>query len=516
MKNILVMAGVLLSSCYLQAQESFPKSAAEDKQHIMSEAYWKIWNPKVQAQIDRDIEKNRKADGVVTLTDVAPGTEVKVEQLTHDFVFGAHIFNFNQLGKKEYNDKYKELYGTLFNSATVAFYWDRFEMEPDRPRFHEEYWDTEEFWNNEADPYNKPHWRRPAPDPVVAFCESKGIRMHGHPLIWGSRRWHNPRWLVKNCMTPEEKEKMDKLVKTYATKENHNEEEIYTEAYNNLTPEQLAEMFPNFTKELKRRFEKRITEIAAYYGDRIVSWDVVNESATDFERGRMVPGSDITKSRYGIMPGDYTFNAFKTAAASFPGKVKLNINDYNLGQCYVDQVNDLMNRGAKIDIMGSQMHLFNPQQCLDIADGKEIQTPTYIYDWYARLSKTGLPIHLSEITITAPGDDARGRQIQAIITQNLYRLWFSLEQMMGITWWNVVDNCGAPGEPSISGIFTRDMMLKPVFYAMNNLINKEWKTNLTAKADKSGQIKFRGFRGNYRVTWTDTNGNQQTREYYLK
>jgi hypothetical protein len=162
------------------------------------------------------------------------------------------------------------------------------------------------------------------------------------------------------------------------------------------------------------------------------------------------------------------------------------------------------------------MHLFNPQQCLDIAAGKEIQTPEHIWEWNERLSQPKLPIHLSEITITAPGDNERGRKIQAIITQNLYRLWFSLEQMMGITWWNVVDDCGAPGEPSISGIFTRDMVAKPAYYALDNLINNEWKTNLIAKPDKNGRVKFRGFKGNYRVTWTDQMENVQTREYYLK
>ena len=106
--------------------------------------------------------------------------------------------------------------------------------------------------------------------------------------------------------------------------------------------------------------------------------------------------------------------------------------------------------------------------------------------------------------------------MQAIIAQNLYRLWFSMENMMGITWWNVVDNCGAKGEPSTSGIFTRDMKEKPVYHALNNLINNEWKTSLTTKADKQGKVTFRGFKGNYRITWTDKKGHKQTMEYYLK
>ena len=88
--------------------------------------------------------------------------------------------------------------------------------------------------------------------------------------------------------------------------------------------------------------------------------------------------------------------------------------------------------------------------------------------------------------------------------------------MMGITWWNVVDDCGAPGEPSVSGLFDRDMKPKASYYALDNLINHEWKTNLNVKAGKKGVIKFRGFKGNYKVSWTDADGNVMTKEFYLK
>ncbi len=69
-----------------------------EESKVMSEAYWKLWNQEVQAKIDRDIEQYRKADAVFRLKGVSTGTEVKVEQISHDFIFGAHIFNFNQLG----------------------------------------------------------------------------------------------------------------------------------------------------------------------------------------------------------------------------------------------------------------------------------------------------------------------------------------------------------------------------------------------------------------------------------
>ena len=121
------------------------------------------------------------------------------------------------------------------------------------------------------------------------------------------------------------------------------------------------------------------------------------------------------------------------------------------------------------------------------------------------LSQAKLPIHLSEITITAPDNSKRGQMVQAIIMRNLYRAWFAVEKMNGITWWNVVDDCGAPGEPSISGLFTRDLRPKTVYYAMKDLIHREWKTHLTVKA-KGGKVSFRGFKGCYNLEWKNPDG----------
>ena len=231
----------------------------------------------------------------------------------------------------------------------------------------------------------------------------------------------------------------------------------------------------------------------------------------------MIPGSALCKSIYGLMPGDYTYRSFKIADSVFPQSVKLNINDYNLQQSYLDQVKDLVERGCKIDVLGSQMHLFNPQVCLDIADGKsEVQSPASVMETMERLSQAGLPIHLSEITITAPNNDERGQAIQAVITRNLYRLWFSIEKMMGITWWNVVDDCGAPGEPSVSGIFSRNMEPKPVYHVLNGLINDEWKTRTAVQVSKDGTVEFRGFRGAYRLSWQGADNKTQTYGFDLE
>jgi len=514
--KILIQATTLLSALNLSAQPSVQPWSYKEASKYMTDGYWKIWNQEEQKRIDADIDRYRKADARLQIGSVAEGSTVQIEQVSHDFIFGANIFNYNQLGTTERNRRYKDLFGTLFNSATIPFYWKKFEMQSGRPRFREEYWDTEEYWNNVKEPKKQPHWRRPAPDPIVAFCEKKGIRRHGHTLTWGNRTWQHPEWLVEELGTESERETLRGWLAQAANEKKGIRHDTYTEAYKKLSPKQIADQVPQFTAELKRTFEDRIRTIAAYYGDRLQSWDIVNESATDFANGVMIPGDAICKSHYGIMPGDYTFGSFEVAKEVFPKNVLLNINDYKIDESYARQVKDLIQRGNKIDIMGYQMHLFNPQQCADIAQGKEIQTPTQIRKQMQEIAQAGLPIHVSEITITAPEDSDRGKAIQSVIAYNLYRLWFSHEKSMGITWWNIVDDCGAPGEPTTSGIFTRNMEPKPAYHALNQLINQEWKTNLSVKPGSNGVVTFRGFKGRYRVTWKDKNDQYQERIFELK
>ena len=515
-KSIIMAAAALVMSHTAHAEKFvFPRSQAEDKNGYMSEKYWSDWNEKEQAQIDADIEKYRKADGELVLENIGRNRDVKVEQISHEFYFGAHIFNFNQLGKNEYNERYKRSYGELFNSATVPFYWRHLEWERGKPRFETAERDTEEWWNKCEDPQSQWHWRRPSTDQIVDWCEQNGVRMHGHVLVWGARRHGMPRWWSE-LMTPEELATW----KTYFPNQNpvtpKRSKETHTSEWGNMSFEECAAAFPHYPKALADAFENRIKQIAERYKGRIDSWDVVNESAEDDYADRIPENCVITKSRYGIMHGDYPYHALKCAEKYFPSEVKLNINDYRRKPTYSKQVNRLLERGCKIDIMGLQMHLMKVQQCQDIADGVKIQTPSQVRQYINWANETGLPLHMSEITITSPTQDEKGYMIQAIIAQQLYRLWFSQEKMMGITWWNTVDGCGLKGEPAVSGIFTRDMQEKPSYYALDQLINHEWKTNTTVKADENGNVQFRGFKGKYRITYKDNKGKTQSVEYILK
>lgn len=512
MKKAILSAVLAVVAVSVQAQIQFPRSQAEDTKGYMSEAYWKLWNPEEQARIEADIEKYRKADGEFSVVDIKRNSEVKIEQISHAFIFGAHIFNFNQLGSKERNDRYKEMFGTLFNRATIPFYWREFELEQGKPRFATEYRDTEEFWNNCKNPYDELHWRRPSTDQLVEFCEQKGIQMHGHVLVWGSRLIH-PRWYF-NLFNKDELAAHKRLFPNEPNR--YQSKDVLSDEWKEMSFEEVAQTFPNYVKTMPLVMENRIKQIAEHYKGRLQSWDVVNESARDDDQGFLIENHPASKSRYGLLYGDYPYHALKCAEKYFPSDVALNINDYHRKPGYTTQVKRLLERGCKIDIMGIQMHLFNVQHCMDIANGVKIQTPSQVREYIGWASEVNLPLHLSEVTITAPSQDERGFMIQAIITQQLYRLWFSQEKMMGITWWNTVDGCGIKNEPSVSGIFFRDMKEKPAYYALDQLINHEWKTNLSVKPNAEGKVQFRGFKGKYRITYKDKRGREQTMEYILK
>ena len=213
-KIAFICTAAMLAAFAADAEIRIPKSAEEDTAKIMSPKYWQIWNPEVQKKIDADIEANRKADASFNVGEIEKGSKVRVEQISHEFLFGAHIFNFDQLGDKALNAKYKSLFGTFFNSATVAFYWDKFEMQEGRPRFRGEYWDSQEFWEKCKNPKEEIHWRRPPADPVVDFLKDRGVRVHGHTLVWGNRSYGIPAWLFEKCAEGEEKEKLAKILKS--------------------------------------------------------------------------------------------------------------------------------------------------------------------------------------------------------------------------------------------------------------------------------------------------------------
>lgn len=417
--------------------------AYEEAKDVMNEAYWSFWSDETQKKIDDDIERHRKANAIITLKNVPVGSEVKIEQIGHTYLFGGNIFLFGNFETPQQNQAYEDTFGDLFNAATIPFYWKTLEPEKGKLRFEV------------GSSYS---YRRPPTDPVVDFCESKGINMNGHAIVYGSRQWGHPDWM------PADRDEMEVL------------------------------------------FDQHVKILAERYSDRIQRWDVVNESINQADRG--------------LMPDDYTFKVFSAADEYFPKNVLFNSNDCDIHwgptPRYIEIVRNLIDRGARVDYVGVQMHIFNPSESQKISEGADILTPEKNYAVLESLDDAERPIHVSEVTVSAPDESPKGQLIQAMIARNLYRLWFSYPSTMGITWWNVVDGGAAPGEPSFSGLYNKDLSPKPVYYALNHLINKEWKTRTSAVVQQQGRVEFRGFKGTYQLTWKDAKGEFQQATFALE
>ena len=432
------------------------------------DAYARLWNEKVNADIDARIEKYRKADKQVF--GFAPGTEVKVDQLTHSFQFASHIFNLNQLGNDEWNCLYEATFTNLWNAATIPFYWENMEPVQGQIRYAGGEHDTKEFWNSVSAMTPQEKWekfveyRRVAPDVALDFCERHGLSAHGHVMIYA--RFH-PEWTT-----------------------------------NGVDSAGLA-----------ARYELRIRQLGDRYGGRLQQWDVVNESVDcACEPGGFV--HDKARIAHIIVPEDYTYRCYKWAEESFPREVKFVIND-SWREIYVPFVKQMIDRGAKVDVVGVQMHIFNVEHARDIGEGTPCISnstswaPEDQIEMLAKLDTLGRPIHLSEITIPAVDDGLPAQEVQARMMRDNYRLWFSWPSIYRITYWNLVDYTYHK-ESLSSGLFTKDMKKKLAYHALDRLINHDWRTHLNVVADGQGKVFFRGFRGRYRLSWKDADGRNRS------
>jgi endo-1,4-beta-xylanase len=117
--------------------------------------------------IDKDIATNRKGQLVIK---AKPGDKVTVEQLSHDFWFGAAIGNGIASGWSEADKKiYKEKFLENFNSAVTenAVKWLSMEREKGQVNYA-------------------------TIDTILSFTEANNIPLRAHNLFWGIEKFVQP------------------------------------------------------------------------------------------------------------------------------------------------------------------------------------------------------------------------------------------------------------------------------------------------------------------------------------
>ncbi len=304
-------------------------------------------------------------------------------------------------------------------------------------------------------------YRRPPVDRCVEFCGNNHIEMKGHPLCWHC-------WL------------------------------------------------PDWLEPDRRKFfyhlEKFIAKTAECYADKIFVFDAINEVM------------EAAKNFNSPYPEDFVQKAFLLAQKYFPhAQLCLNDNKFwwthqgKYSQFYL-AAKDLINSGIKPGGLGMQMHCFSsyfPGGTVEAEEYLKFLNAENLYRMLDLYHTLNIPCNLSEVSIFARKDmlGEDGEEVQKIVTEKLYRLWFSHPATDGIIWWNCVDGTASGGENWFkAGLVREDFSLKPAGEAVRKLIHEEWVTDTSFVYDsESPDNRFHGFYGEYDVTVKTDCGETETR-----
>jgi len=144
----------------------------------------------------RGIEQYRKGDATVQVVDASgrPVVDavVAAELQRHEFLFGGNIYMFDRFKLPEQNAIYKKRFRELFNYATTGFYWKSYEREQGKPDYA-------------------------STDKVVQWAGQHGIRLKGHPLLWGDGAGIPP-WSKGQPPKEVQKARVQEIVRRFAGK----------------------------------------------------------------------------------------------------------------------------------------------------------------------------------------------------------------------------------------------------------------------------------------------------------
>lgn len=420
---------------------------ADEKRELYMEAYNKH-KEEVDARIADGIEKNRKGWCKVRLTDQngnpVAGQKIRLTQKTHDFKYGANIFMLDEFESEIDNIEYRRFFKEYFNLATVPFYWDGLESVEGKPRYDK---NSEKFY------------RRPAPELCMEYCEENGISPKLHCLVYDK---FIPDWLMKLPL--------DKV---------------------------------------KKKYEERFRQISERFAGRMLEFEVINELLCESGWDRKTA---LSEER------DIVEWSFGTARKFFPDET-LVINEGNPIQDlaragyrsrYFMMVENALLKGVQIDKIGLQNHLFTGASAhtsegyeQEVISGVPMNDPMAYFKGLDFISELGLPLEITEVTVSTFGDTPDDEELQADMLRLWYSVWFSHPAVDAVVYWNTVDgyaytdNSDWVENNCRGGLFHHDLTPKKSALMLKKLFSEIWHTDLELSTDKNGYAEFRGYFGEY-------------------
>lgn len=393
------------------------------------------------------IETYRKGNMKLSFVDPSgkpiSGVKVILEQTNHEFRHGANIFMLDEFESEEKNRIYRQKFPTVFNLATVPFYWSDLEPEEGKPRFAKD---------------SPRIYRRPAPDLCVEYCKENGIEPKCHCLNYES---FTPSW-VRSATVDEVKAKLQKRFAELSARYGKDipSWEVTNETFNNAR--QMEKISSPFFKE-----------------DDFVEWSFR-------QADRYFPGNRLI------------INDWMTWECGWA---------YNRSPYYTQIERLLANGITHLDSIGMQFHSFNTREKeIETASYRYDPAFLYeVMDLYARFGKKLqiTEMTLPSYSWDAEDEDVQAELLKNVYS--VFFSHPAMEAV--IYWNLVDGYAAfAPqgdmksGENYFHGGLLRfDLSEKPAFRMLRDLFHKEWHTSLGLES-RDAELCFRGFYGDYDMT----------------
>jgi endo-1,4-beta-xylanase len=231
-------------------------------------------------------------------------------------------------------------------------------------------------------------------------------------------------------------------------------------------------------KDLEKNIKARIDRDLKEYKGKVSEYDVWNEP---FHEPFL-----FNKCGWQILD-----SAFVWAHRADPS-AKLYINEYNVVSAgeterFYGLIKGMQDRKIPVHGIGVQCH-FQARSVI----------PALVKERLDKLATLGLPIKVTELDF---GSEQTGlgmsEQRQAEQYKTFITTAFSHPAISGILLWGFWDNRHWVKD---GGIIDANGRAKPAADTLYNLWHKTWTTNLQSTASQSGEIRFRGFPGKYKIT----------------
>ena len=239
----------------------------------------------------------------------------------------------------------------------------------------------------------------------------------------------------------------------------------------------------------------RVDHLVSSFAGLIDMWDVVNEPSWGKRQAyeRHAQNAIRLYERDGAV--GIILRAFSIAESANPAAT-LVLNDYLAGSAYAQIIEESLEKGAGIDVIGIQAHMHS-----------SYWGAKKTWDLCERFSKYGRPLHITEVTLvsgpsminewpTTPSGEKR----QAERAVEFYRVLFSHPAVEAITWWDFSDRGAWRAAPA--GLLRDDMSAKPAYDSLKTLIKEEWWSREIVSVGPNGTVDFRGFFGDYTISAT--------------